>query len=293
MEQLSGALAYNSSMGLILVLDDDSERLAGFRAAHARLGGEHELRTWSSAPRMIADLERWLSGARLVSLDHDLYKTDENDADLGTGRMVADFLAQRPPACPAIVHSTNTDAAWGMHNVLSRARWQVEIVHHLNEPSWIEDRWLPVARRLLAGGGTAAADVRPVFPQAAVVAWHHIGEEIEVLLVARNGGEGWTLPKGGVEPGLTAAESACREAWEEAGVSGVIAEEPLGEYRYAKWDGECAVIVFAMSVVVHHEHWPERAERERRWFSPAAAAAALCDSAARPFIAVLQRRLGV
>lgn len=100
---------------------------------------------------MLAEIESALMGARLISLDHDLYRLKESDPDPGTGRMVAEFLAQRAAVCPVIVHSTNTDAAWGMHNVLSAGGWQVELVHHLNETGWIDNRWLPVAQRLLLG----------------------------------------------------------------------------------------------------------------------------------------------
>ena len=133
---------------LLLVLDDDRERLRGFEEIVSRLGAEWAVRTWRDAPSMIAELDRHLPDARLISLDHDLYKDSPSEADPGTGRQVAERLATRKPPCPAIVHSTNTDAAWGMHNVMRRAGWTVELVHHLNQPDWIEQRWLPVAQRL-------------------------------------------------------------------------------------------------------------------------------------------------
>lgn len=85
----------------------------------------------------------------LLVLDHDLYKDSPTDPDPGTGRMVADLLSRRNPVCPVIVHSTNTDAAWGMFNELASAKWKVELVHHLNQPEWIEELWLPVAERLV------------------------------------------------------------------------------------------------------------------------------------------------
>jgi hypothetical protein len=62
--------------------------------------------------------------------------------------MIANLLSKRDPVCPLILHSTNTDAAWGMFNELTSAKWHVELVHHLNQPSWIEDLWLPVAVKL-------------------------------------------------------------------------------------------------------------------------------------------------
>ena len=287
-------------MQTILILDDDAGRLEGFRQIVHRFGEGFDLRTWSSAPRMLAGVERWLSSARLISLDHDLYRAADEDADPGTGRQVAEHLAERPAVCPVIVHSTNTDQAWGMFNVLSRAGWRVEIVHHVNDAAWIEERWLPAALHLVgdrpalrdAIAGTAAPGARPVFIQSGVIPYLHTGDGVEVLLVRRTNATRWTIPKGGVDPGLTPAESACREAWEEAGVSGVIAPEPLGQYSYEKLDGVCVVDVFAMSVVVHHEHWPERPERERRWFPPAEAQALVRQPALATTIDVLLRRVG-
>jgi CheY-like chemotaxis protein len=134
--------------GLLLVLDDDRERLRGFDGIAAQLG--MVVRAWRTAPAMLAELDRYLPDARLISLDHDLYKDAPEDADPGSGRQVAQRLTTRKPVCPVIVHSTNTDAAWGMHNVLRRSGWTVELVHHLNQPGWIEERWLPVAERLAA-----------------------------------------------------------------------------------------------------------------------------------------------
>ena len=99
---------------------------------------------------MTAELERHLHGAQLISLDHDLYKDSPSDPDPGSGRVVADYLSKCKPACPVIVHSTNTDAAWGMHNALRAAGWMVELVHHLSQPKWIEELWLPTATRLIA-----------------------------------------------------------------------------------------------------------------------------------------------
>jgi 8-oxo-dGTP pyrophosphatase MutT (NUDIX family) len=54
---------------------------------------------------------------------------------------------------------------------------------------------------------------------------------IEFLLVQTRGGR-WIFPKGGVEPGLTPAQSAALEAFEEAGVHGRM--EAISFTRYFK-----------------------------------------------------------
>src|SRR2546427_12586408 len=55
--------------------------------------------------------------------------------------------------------------------------------------------------------------------QVAAVCYRIRGSGIEFLLVQTRGGR-WTFPKGGVEPGLTHAQAAALEAYEEAGAHG-------------------------------------------------------------------------
>lgn len=55
-----------------------------------------------------------------------------------------------------------------------------------------------------------------------------------VLITSRKRGR-WIIPKGEIEPDLTAWDSAAKEAWEEAGIEGLIATEPLGTYAHQKW----------------------------------------------------------
>lgn len=138
---------------LLLILDDDRTRLRGFDEILPRLGQEWVIRAWRNAPSMIAEIDSLLGKAQLISLDHDLYKDSPSDPDPGTGRMIADLLSKRGPVCPVIVHSTNTDAAWGMSNELASGKWRVELVHHLNQPAWIEELWLPVATKLTQADG--------------------------------------------------------------------------------------------------------------------------------------------
>ena len=50
--------------------------------------------------------------------------------------------------------------------------------------------------------------------------------------------ETWVLPKGHIEPGESAAETAVREAYEETGLR-MRVERKLGDVRYVyTWDGE-------------------------------------------------------
>lgn len=70
--------------------------------------------------------------------------------------------------------------------------------------------------------------------------------------------------------GMTLAESAAREAFEEAGVEGIIGTEPIGNYPYLKEkkDGgamACSVDVFAMEVTGQAADWLEKGTRELAW----------------------------
>lgn len=65
--------------------------------------------------------------------------------------------------------------------------------------------------------------------QVAAVCYRVGKRRIEFLLVQTRGGR-WIFPKGGVEAGLTQAQSAALEAMEEAGVHGRMEELPFARY---------------------------------------------------------------
>jgi 8-oxo-dGTP pyrophosphatase MutT (NUDIX family) len=65
--------------------------------------------------------------------------------------------------------------------------------------------------------------------QVAAVCYRMGKRGIEFLLVQSRGGR-WIFPKGGVECGLTQAQSAAVEAFEEAGVHGWMEEIPFAHY---------------------------------------------------------------
>ena len=131
-----------------LILEDNPNRAAAFENAAKLCRQPEEIRIWRIAAQMIEELPKVLPGATLLSLDHDLYKQSEGDPDPGCGRDVANYLARQKPFCPVIVHSTNTDAAWGMYNELTSTGWQVQIIHHVDEADWIKTRWLALAQEL-------------------------------------------------------------------------------------------------------------------------------------------------
>jgi 8-oxo-dGTP pyrophosphatase MutT (NUDIX family) len=105
-----------------------------------------------------------------------------------------------------------------------------------------------------------------------------------VCLVTSRSGKRWVAPKGCMEPGKTAGEIALQEAWEEAGLVGVLEPEPIGSYVYQKDGLTCHVIVFLMEVTSESASWPEQAFRQRRWLSAAKAAERVADPGLRALI---------
>ncbi|WEX11698.1 NUDIX hydrolase [Chelativorans sp. AA-79] len=113
--------------------------------------------------------------------------------------------------------------------------------------------------------------------QAAALPWRKKGADVEVLLITSRDTGRWVLPKGWPEGWETLAETASREALEEAGVEGTAADDEIGRYFYGKqmpsglrW--RCEVAVIPLAVTREAKRWPEKKQRTRRWFPPREAA---------------------
>jgi len=115
----------------------------------------------------------------------------------------------------------------------------------------------------------------------------------EVLLATSRGTQRWIIPKGWPIRRLSAGETAAREAFEEAGLEGRIADgPPIGHYRYDKLLDNGTILRIDVSIFLLHvdrqlADWPEQAERQTRWFTPAEAA----EVVAEPELAALLRDL--
>ena len=113
--------------------------------------------------------------------------------------------------------------------------------------------------------------------------------QIEILLVTSRGTGRWVIPKGWPIKGKSASASAEQEAWEEAGVVGRIAPEPLGAYAYdkvlsARRSKSVNVEVFPLEVTSEKTAWPEKGERKRLWLPPRQAAELVDEPALRAAI---------
>src|SRR5262245_1227935 len=92
---------------MLLMLEDNAERVERFIAALRRVDPALELRAWRNAWTMIREVELLLPSACLLSLDHDLDPAEGNSEDPGTGWDVTRHLANLPPVCPVIIHTSN------------------------------------------------------------------------------------------------------------------------------------------------------------------------------------------
>ena len=88
-----------------------------------------------------------------------------------------------------------------------------------------------------------------------------------ICMVTSRNGRRWVIPKGHVDPGHTAQDAARIEAWEEAGLIGIVDTEPIGTYQYEKYDTTRHVEVYVLTVIEEKDEWPEADERTREWVS--------------------------
>ena len=111
--------------------------------------------------------------------------------------------------------------------------------------------------------------------QVAAVCYRIRNCAIEFLLVQTRGGGRWTFPKGKAEAGLTHAQAAALEAFEEAGVHGRIEEAAFVRYMCGKLDdtrrseraAAKGLAVSAHLCEVLRLCSPRESNRNRTWFS--------------------------
>jgi 8-oxo-dGTP pyrophosphatase MutT (NUDIX family) len=101
------------------------------------------------------------------------------------------------------------------------------------------------------------------YEQSAAIPVIRDDEGLHIVLITTRKRRRWIVPKGIVEPGWSPMESACKEAREEAGVTGTGLGESMGSYTYEKWGGICSVQVFVLLVGECMDHWEEDMDRDR------------------------------
>ncbi|MCI4678499.1 NUDIX hydrolase [Rhodoblastus acidophilus] len=117
--------------------------------------------------------------------------------------------------------------------------------------------------------------------QFGALPWRRAEAGLEIMLVSSRDTKRWIIPKGWPMAGRSGGAAAAIEALEEAGLLGVMSDEPIGHFHYVKRltrrSDCCRVVVFALRVVRQRAHWPEKHERVTQWFSAGEAIANVSD----------------
>lgn len=134
--------------------------------------------------------------------------------------------------------------------------------------------------------------------QIGALCWRmHRGHPEVLLITSRDTGR-WVLPKGWPMKNLCPAAAAAREAWEEAGVHGSIADDAIGFYSYDKIIPRdaalpCMVTVFPLRVTGLADCFPERKQRRRKWFAAAKAARKVAEPELRALLLAVADQPGM
>ncbi|HWC24967.1 MAG TPA: NUDIX domain-containing protein [Solirubrobacteraceae bacterium] len=101
---------------------------------------------------------------------------------------------------------------------------------------------------------------------AAALCFRRRERRLQFRLVRSRDGERWTFPNGPQRPEETLAQAAAREAADKAGVSGVVDDRPLTEYRHARRADDLAA---AFLLAVQSAAPSAAAGRSPTWFDAA------------------------
>ncbi|MFQ0813793.1 DNA mismatch repair protein MutT [Brucella anthropi] len=114
--------------------------------------------------------------------------------------------------------------------------------------------------------------------QVAALVYRRDMGTLKVLVITSRGTGRWIIPKGWPQIGRTLAQTALREAYEEAGIRGEVSPAPIGSFCYCKTDlpperiNQFTVAVFPVQFTGQENDWPERDQRICEWVSPQEAA---------------------
>lgn len=108
--------------------------------------------------------------------------------------------------------------------------------------------------------------------QYAALCWRKADDRLEVMLITSRETGRWVIPKGWPIDNHSPEATAAQEAWEEAGIKGIVDPACIGLFAYDKILAPektvpCAVAVYALEVREIHDVYPERRLRRRKWFT--------------------------
>ncbi len=115
------------------------------------------------------------------------------------------------------------------------------------------------------------------------------GQDLRVLLVTSRKSGLWILPKGWPLDGATPAQTALREAEEEAGAIGKVTGGSIGLYSDVKTltsnqQVPCVIAIYPIKVKKLLRSYREKSQRKRKWFSLKRAASTVDNPELRQFL---------
>lgn len=123
-------------------------------------------------------------------------------------------------------------------------------------------------RPVVAARDLASAS-KSVTRQFGAIPWRCVDGDLQFLIITSRRTGRWIFPKGGLIEGLSPAENAAEEAFEEAGVRGTVGAEPLGRYHALKsgpaGGSPLSIEMYSLEVDEQLDDWPEKGERQRQW----------------------------
>ena len=129
-----------------------------------------------------------------------------------------------------------------------------------------------------------SSSLHPV-DQACAIPFRWRQKSLEFCLITTRRTGRWGFPKGQIEVDDTEQETALKEAYEEAGVSGQIIGDSLGAYAHRKKRVLLLdVAVYLMQVEQCDDTWPEKHLRQRRWVSAKKALSMIDQKTLRQFL---------
>jgi NAD+-processing family protein with receiver domain len=132
---------------MLLVLEDNAERIERFEAVMRSLAPDLPIRIWHDSHKMMREVPPFLPIASLLSLDHDLEPTNAGE-DPGDGYMVAQWLTSQPIRRPVVIHTSNGERATWMTGAFDLEGWKTVRVLPVGD-DWIETSWRGAVRRIL------------------------------------------------------------------------------------------------------------------------------------------------
>ena len=140
-----------------------------------------------------------------------------------------------------------------------------------------------IIRELMAAPSLAAPPGvgSPLREAGALVVRRKKRGRVRFLLISKRRSRAWGIPKGRLSPALSFPETAAKEAFEEAGVTGMISPSAICMFRSKKRAANpqvrlvIEVWVYLLEAVTQASEWPEKDKRAVRWVSAKAAAKSL------------------